>query len=571
MFVDTYNHYPSFTPSDANNSLSVTGAGSAFSSLGDILVGAASMSDPNPQPKNSLLAVELGGRVSTPGGLAIGGTSTLRVGAGASVSARDLALQTGSALEIGVDADAAGVIALAGTARLNGTLAASFTGESFQKSYTILSADQAVTGAFASYTAIGLPAFFSSALSYGPAEVTLTVAADFALVPGLTPNESAVGTALTGIINAPGSTVLAALPAALSPLYALDASQLPQALDALSGESYASQEAVLLGDSLYSRLALMGRLRQGAYAGQSDALAMLSNGGPTLTTSTKGTGLAFMSQVATTWGQVYGSRTDLDGQADTSDVTSNFGGVMTGADTQIENWLVGAALGYSQSSTNVDDLSSSSDVDSLTGALYGGTSNGPWNVRLGASYASNQTEATRTIAYPGYAEQASADYDSATTQVFAEVAYGMAVGTAAIEPFAGLAWINVDTDGFSETGASAGLSVSSSSSSVTYGTLGVRAATNVEMSDGMVLQPRGSLALQTASGDLSPSAQMAFLSAPGTGFTVGGAPLAENTGLIELGADLLISEQARLGLSYIGQYADGVSTYGIQASMTWTF
>ena len=456
-------------------------------------------------------------------------------------------------------------------ARLDGTLATNFTGESFQKSYTILTASQEITGAFASYTPVGLPGLFASTLSYGPTSVTLTIAADVTPIPGLTPNELAVGAALAGIINAPGSPVFAALPDALSPLYALDASQLPKALDALSGESYASEQTVLLGNGLYSRQAVLDRLRQGAYAGQGDALALLSNGGPTLSASTKGTDLGFDAQATTTWAQAFGSRTELDGETDTSDVSSNFGGIMTGADTQVENWRVGAALGYTQSSTTVDDLSSSSDVDSLMAALYAGTGSGPWSVRLGATYASNQTDSSRTIAYPGFAEQASADYNSATTQLFAEVAYGMVVGTAAVEPFAGLAWINVDTDGFSETGATAGLSVSSSSSSVTYGTLGVRAATSVVTSGGMVLQPRGALAWQTASGDLSPSAQMAFLSAPNAGFTVGGAPLADNAALIEIGADLLISDQAQLGLSYVGQYADGVSSYGLQATMTWTF
>ena len=456
-------------------------------------------------------------------------------------------------------------------ARLDGTLTTSFTGESFQKSYTIVTASQEITGAFATYTPVGLPGLFASTLSYGPTSVTLNVAADVTPIPGLTPNEQAVGTALAGIINAPGSAEFAALPEALSPLYALDASQLPQALDALSGESYASEQSVLLGDGLYSRMALLGRLRQGAYAGQGDALALLSNGGPTLSASTKGTDLGFGAQGTTTWGQAFGSRTELDGNTDTSDVSSNFGGIMTGADTEAENWLVGAAIGYTQSSTTVDDLSSSSDVDSLMAAVYAGTGSGPWSVRVGAAYASNQTSSTRTIAYPGFAEQASADYNSTTTQLFAEVAYGLVVGTAAVEPFAGLAWINVDTDGFSETGATAGLSVSSSSSSVTYGTLGVRAATSIVTSGGMVLQPRGALAWQTASGDLSPAAQMAFLSAPEAGFTVGGAPLADNAALIEIGADLLISEQAQLGLSYVGQYADGVSSYGLQATMTWTF
>ena len=262
-------------------------------------------------------------------------------------------------------------------ARLDGTLALSFTGETFQRSYTILTASQEITGAFASYTPVGLPGLFASTLSYGPTTVTLNVAADVTPIPGLTPNELAVGTALAGTINAPGRPVFAALPEALSPLYALDASQLPQALDALSGESYASEQSVLLGDGLYSSRTVLDRLRQGAYAGQGGALALLSNGGPTLSASSKGTDPGFGPQGATTWGQAYGSRTDLDGGTDTSDVSSNFGGIFTGADTQVENWRVGAAIGYSQSTTTVDDLSSSSTVDSLLTALYAGTGSCP--------------------------------------------------------------------------------------------------------------------------------------------------------------------------------------------------
>lgn len=457
-------------------------------------------------------------------------------------------------------------------ARLDGTLIAGFEGETFLRSYQILTATGGLTGTFASFDTVGLPGFMTGTLSYGPQTVTLNIAADFAPLPGLTPNETAVGAALAGFIDNPDNPFLAALPEALSPLYALDAAQLPQALDALSGESYASEQSVLLGDSLYSRLAVLGRLRQGAYAGQTDALALLTTGGPTVSPSTKGMGQPFaFSDGATTWAEIFGSRTDLDGDGDTFDVTSNFGGVITGADTQVEDWRVGAAVGYSQSSTTVDGLSSSADVDSLLAALYAGTSMGAWNIRLGASYASNETTSSRTIAYPGYAEQASADYNSGTTQLFAEVAYGLTAGTAAVEPFAGLAWVNVDTDGFSETGASAGLSVSSSSSSVTYGTLGIRAATSVVLSDGMVLKPRGSIALQNASGDLSPAAQVAFLSAPGAGFSVGGAPLAETSALIEIGADLLINPQATLGVSYVGQYADDGSNYGVQANVTWRF
>lgn len=561
-----------YRSSDMNNSLIVSGVGSSYSARGTILVGTDDDGDSRFQPVNSLLEVSRGGRVSTTGNLAVGSTSTLRVGAGSTISAVDLVLQDGAMLDMEIDAQDTGSIVLSGSAHLDGTLATRFTGDTLLKSYTIIMASQDITGAFAAYTPTGLPGFFSSTLSYGPTEVTLRVAADFAAVPALTPNELAVGAALVGIINTPESAVFATLPEALSPLYALDASQLPKALNALSGESHASDQSLQLSGSLYSRRSLLGRLRQGTYAGQTDALALLSFGGPMVTSSTKGKGQALAPAKGTTsWAEIYGSQTDLDGNPGTSDVRSSFASVMTGADSRIENWLVGAAVGYTQTSTTINDLSSSSDVDSLLGALYAGTTVGSWNIRLGASHAWNQTETNRTITYPGYQEQASADHDSKTTQLFAELAYGLVVGSAAVEPFAGLAWVNVDADGFAEAGASAGLTVSSTSSSVTYSTLGVRAATSMDLSNGGVLQPRGSLAWQTASGDLSPSAQMAFLSAPTAGFTVGGAPLAENSALIEIGADLIISPQTQIGLVYFGQYADEVSNYGIQANVTWTF
>ena len=87
-------------------------------------------------------------------------------------------------------------------------------------------------------------------------------------MPGTTSNQRAVGAAIDGIINTTTGDNLTRLPAALSPLYALQTSELPGALSALSGEGYASEQSVLIGDSFYSRQAILGRLRQGNYAGQ---------------------------------------------------------------------------------------------------------------------------------------------------------------------------------------------------------------------------------------------------------------------------------------------------------------
>ena len=451
-----------------------------------------------------------------------------------------------------------------GTARLAGTLAANFQTTNLQKTYTLLAATEEITGTFGTLTTSGLPALFATSLGYTPTAVTLNIESGLAQLPGATSNQRAVGAAIDGIINTTTGNDLAELPTALSPLYAVGASELPEALGALSGEGYASEQSVLIGDSLYSRQAILARLRQGAYAGNAGPVGSLAQGGPALAPAVDAA-----PSTGTIWGQAFGGWTDLDGDG-ASSVSESIGGIITGGDLRVDNWLVGGAIGYSQSNADIDDLGTSFQADSLLLALYGGTKAGPWNLRLGASYAFSQVDADRTIAYPGYSDRAQADYDAGTAQAFAEIGYGFAVQSLAIEPFANIAWVNLHTDDIRETGASAGLTGSSTSSSVGYSSLGVRAATSMPLG-GMVLQPHASLAWQLAFGDTSPNADLAFISAPAASFTVSGVPIAENTAVVELGADLLVSPQASIGLSYLGQFAGDTSQNAVQANLNWRF
>ncbi|MBZ9938333.1 autotransporter domain-containing protein [Mesorhizobium sp. BR1-1-16] len=458
---------------------------------------------------------------------------------------------------------------VSGTVRLAGTLATTIQATNLLKSYELVSATGGVTGAFDTVTTAGLPALFATSLEYAPTTVTIDVSSALGSLPATAPNRLSVGSAIDSMINGTSDNTLAALPASLEPLYALSASQLPVALAALSGEAYASEQSVLAGDSLYSRQAVLGRLRQGTYAEALGAMAALADGGPTVTGAVAKPSVT--ASGATLWGQAYGGWSNLDGDGDTSDVSANIGGIVSGVDVNVDRWRVGAALGYSRSNADVAALGSSFDVDSLLVALYAGTEAGPFNLRFGTSYAFNQIDADRTIAYPGSLQQANAQYDGGTAQVFGEVGYGFAVSKLALEPFAGLAYVNIDTQDFSESGASAGLAGSAESLGIGYSTLGIRAATNLALSGGMVLQPRAALAWQYAFGDTETGADLAFLSAPGATFSVSGVPIAENTALVELGADLLINPKARVGLSYIGQFADNVSDNALQANVAWSF
>jgi len=457
-----------------------------------------------------------------------------------------------------------------GALRLDGTLAVTFQTDTIQKSYALMEAGE-ITGAFATVDA----GIFAGTADYSGNKVTLNLSgADLATRLGLTANQHAVGTVIDGLVNTPGDDPFNALPDALAPLYGLTAGQVPGALDALSGEAYASQQSVLIGDGFYVRQSILERLRQGSYAGQQGPAAGLGYGSAVLAygpdAATPDLAPAAPVYNHTFWAQGFGVSADYDG-SDTAAVDATMGGIIAGVDMIVDNWLVGAALGYTQSSSDVDELNSSSDVDSALVALYAGTSFGPRNIRFGGSYAFSQVDATRTIAYPGYFEQANADYNAGVGQVFAEISQAFAAGQVALEPFAGLAYVHVATDSFTETGASAGLSADSTSSGLGYSSLGIRAATTMQLASGMALKPHAGLTWQHAFGDVTPEAQMAFISVPSASFTVAGAPLARDAALVDLGLDLDLTPQARIGMSYLGQFGDDVAVNALQADLRLSF
>ncbi len=476
-------------------------------------------------------------------------------------------------------------LSIVGVARLAGTLAVPFQTTSLTRNYTLFTSTQGYTARSPTWSRPACPASWARRCLCAQRRKPQPHLG-MAQIQGLSTNQRAVGAGLDRAFNA-GSGVSDPLTA----LYALNSSQLPQALSALSGEALASEQSVLIGDGLYSRQAVLDRLRQGAYADRSGTMAALAYGGPTMSyagseasapATSAAAALAYAAGGApvavpppagpTLWAQGFGSWANYGGNGNVSGISETLGGVISGIDATVGNWRVGGALGYTQSNASLNNVSGSSEADSATIALYAGTSAGPWNLRLGASYAFSQIDTTRTVAFPGFIEQAKANYNGGTGQLFAEVGYGFAVQAVAFEPYAGLAWVHLNTDSFSENGAvSSALSGASSSANVGYGTLGLRAATSLPLSNGMAFAPHVSAAWQYAFGDLTPSAQLALASVPGANFTVQGLPLAQNTALVEAGLDLKLNAQMRVGASYVGQFADSVTVNAFQANFTWNF
>ena len=173
------------------------------------------------------------------------------------------------------------------------------------------------------------------------------------------------------------------------------------------------------------------------------------------------------------------------------------------------------------------------------------------------------------MVFPGFYERQKASYDADTGQIFGEVAYPTQMGGMAVESFGGLAYVSVDTGSFKEHGGDLASLRGSTDQDVDYSTLGFRAATTMQFG-GMQLVPHISAAWQHAFDDVTPGAALAFAST-GIGFGIEGVPLAEDSALIDAGLDFALGERTTAGVSYTGQFGDGVQDNGVKGRFTWLF
>jgi outer membrane autotransporter protein len=452
--------------------------------------------------------------------------------------------------------------------------------------YALLTAG-AISGQFAQFISVSPPSAFLSLSGpiYNPTSVDVTVTrTPFGALAGLTANQRAVGNAL----EAGYSTTLTG-PAAT--LYTkLLTTGTSDALTQLSGEIHGSVQAVIVDDSRYIRQAVLGRLRQAPYAGGSGAIAALGSGGPTLAYGESATdsALAYANKKPafpikapplaalvetpdlTFWAQGVGAWGKIDGDGNAADASRNLSGVFTGFDRRFGDWRAGLAAGYSNSSVSVSARASSANIDTAYVAAYAGTSFWAWNFRSGATFAWNTIGTSRAIAFPGFFEQATTRYGAGEAQVFGELGYGLTFGAIAAEPFAGLAWVHLDTASFTETGGVSALAGSGNRNDVGYSTLGARVATYYLLQNGMALIPRASVAWQHAFGDVTPTAALSFQST-GSGFNILGVPIARDTALVEAGGDLQLTAQAKIGVSYAGQLANSAHDHSVKGNFTWRF
>lgn len=340
---------------------------------------------------------------------------------------------------------------------------------------------------------------------------------------------------------------------------------------ALSGESHASAIGALQGAGGQARSVPLAHLRANLGAG-------LRAGAPTASVGTSDVAPASSvlptSAAQPAWAELVGNWQRFGASNDSSEVRVHTGGVFAGADGAIgAGWRLGGALGFTDSNLRTDGVDDKTDIASYSAIIYGGKAfdagAGKLNLLLGGSYTWHDINSKRRIAVGGLDQTLRADYGGNTTQLFTELGYAMAVGQSlSVEPYAGLAWANLRSRAFQESGGSAALSGASQSNQTTTTTLGVRGrqALTLDKFEGSITAGAG---WRHAFGDLNPTTKMAFDA--GNAFTVAGAPIARNAALLEAGLETSMGRSGTVGLSYAGQFGSGTQDHSATLAARWAF
>ncbi|WOH63783.1 autotransporter domain-containing protein [Bradyrhizobium sp. BWA-3-5] len=444
-----------------------------------------------------------------------------------------------------------------------------------------------LTGSFTKVTtSLESPTLMTSATAQGnnTYAVTFSRATDAYSRYGADANSRQVGAALDQIAGN-AAVGLHSLIGALD-FSASDGTEVTSALRQLSPSAYASAKGNLVNDSFYARSAVHNRLEQAFGGTPSSPIAVIAYGSEkasgksasaigTVAPASTGVPSDDLQRYAA-WDSGFGGWMTQSSESNAAKTKSTIGGLMTGIDATVyDDWRAGVLAGYSRSTFKVNALSSSGSSDNYTFGTYAGTEwampKGAIAFRSGLAYTWHDLEMSRSVAFPGFSDKLTSDYDAGTFQIFGELGYRAHISDhSLIEPYANLAYVRIKTDGLSEKGLNgATLDIHSGTMDTTLSTLGIRATTLLEVGH-VATTARTDLGWRRAFGDCMPLSTASF-AAGSSAFAASGASIGKDLALIEAGLDFQLSSNTALGIAYQGQFGSGVTKNGLNANFNVKF
>ncbi len=493
--------------------------------------------------------VEAGGAIA-PGTLSTIGTFTVD---------GTVSFLPGSRFEVRIDGASHDRLEVEAAELEGGTVHAFATGASpiIGMDYVILDAEESVSGEFDPEVVSNF-VFLDPQLRHDPTEVVLVFnrnSIGFCDV-ARTQNQCETGSAVEELGSGNGLFDI---------IVGLDEDGARRAFDSLSGEIHASGVSALIQDSAHVRAAMNDWLRFG-FAESDGTTAILDE---VASTETVVPAVIEDALGITVWARAFGQWGGLDGDGNAAAVDTRTAGLLLGLDRRVDDAVrLGVLAGYSHLDFDVDDRASTGVANRYHLGVYGGGQWGELGIRAGAAYTWSDVSTERNIAVGMLTDELDADYRAHGFQAFGEVGYRLATGSGMLEPFANLAYVRLDLEGYAEEGGDAALEGDGSSNEVAFTTLGVHAALELG-GDAMPVRLEGTLGWRHAYGDTVPEVAHSF--ADSEDFTIAGAPIAEDAAVIEAGLRVALAANATLGIAYQSQMADEASLHGVRGDLRISF
>ncbi|MEE4819329.1 autotransporter domain-containing protein [Pseudomonas alliivorans] len=466
----------------------------------------------------------------------------------------DLALAPGSLYAVELSPSGSDRIVAGGTATVTGAnmtlsletnpslLNNSQTNSLLNRPFDVLQAAGGVQGQFGSV--LTNTAFLSGNLAYTGTGITLAVERNgnsFASA-AQTSNQRSAASAIEqlGAGNALYESV------ALSP----DTLTARRAFTQLSGEVHPAIATQLINDSRQLRDAVGDRLRvEGLYDQPAPG-----------------------SDDNNVWVKALGAWGKNSGSSDGASSTSSLGGLLAGVDGLIsDHTRLGAMAGYSDTSLSLgDDTHSRASADSYHLGAYIGHEQGAMRLTAGASHSWHRIDVKRDLQFGPFSDRQKVKRDAQSTQVFTEAAYRLNVQPLALEPFANLAYVHLDSDSFTEKGGATALKGGDDTRDTVLSTLGVRAGSRFNLNDTQKLDVSATLGWQHNLSDTSSEQHLSFASGVNT-FAVQSVSIDRDAAVVGARASLALGKDARVNLDYNGLLGSRDKTHGVGLSLDWQF
>ncbi|WP_210191241.1 autotransporter domain-containing protein [Bradyrhizobium mercantei] len=524
----------------------------------------------------------LGGNGSVGNVLINGGTLSPGNSIGTLTVQGSLTFTAASSYLVEVSATASDRTNVTGAATLGGaTVNASFTGNTFQKQYTILNAAGGVSGSFAGPVNSNLPSNFTSSLSYDASNVYLNLALNFAGSSGLNGNQAAVGNAIANAFNSAGS-----IGAAFGALT-------PAGLTQASGELGAGSQQTTF-DAMNMFLGVMtdpfmeGRGGMAATGGAAqfagDAMSYASTGMSRAKDARdayagiyrKAPPQQTFEQRWSVWAAGFGGGQSTDGSviAGTNSTTSRIFGVAVGADYRISpDTIAGFALAGGGTNFTVANALGGGRSDLFQAGAFVRHGFGPAYLSGALAYGWQDITTDRTVTIAGI-DRLRAQFNANAVSGRIEGGYRVVTPRQlALTPYAAGQFTTYDLPSYAEqvlsgSGAFA-LAYGAKTVTATRSELGVRSDRSIALQDG-ILSLRGRLAWAH---DFNTDRGVAatFQTLPGASFVVNGAAPASDAVLTTATAAMNWTSGWSAALTFEGEFSDVTSSYGGKGVVRYTW